>query len=90
MGNECQKLPRKLLVCFWNFRHGPMAVIKSMISADGFVVSINLTNFGLVGSTVKVALIMYSNLLVDVVRLPPSTVAMLNGTGDSGYSIAFS
>ena len=67
-----------------------MAVIKSMISADGFVVSINLTNFGLVGSTVKVALIMYSNLLVDVVRLPPSTVAMLNGTGDSGYSIAFS
>ena len=67
-----------------------MAAIKSTISADGFVVSIDMTNFGLLGGTVKVALIMSSNLLLDVVRLLPSAVAMRNGTGDSGYSIAFS
>ena len=48
-----------------------------------------MTNFGLLGGIVKVALIMSSNLLLDV-RLPPSAVAMRNGTGDSGYSIAFS
>ena len=45
--------------------------------------------FGLLGGTVKVALVMSSNLLLDVVHMPPSAVVMLNGTGDSGYSIAF-
>ena len=35
-----------------------MAAIKSMISADGFVVSIDMNNFGLLGATAKVALIM--------------------------------
>ena len=49
-----------------------------------------MTNFGLLGGTVKVALTMSSNLLLDDVRLPPSAVAMLNGAGDSGYSIVFS
>ena len=44
-----------------------MAAIKSIISADGFVVSIDVTNFGLLGGTIKVALIMSSNLLLDVV-----------------------
>ena len=67
-----------------------IAAIKWAISADGFVVSIVMTNFGLLGGTVKVALIMSSNLRLDVVHLPPSTAAMLNGTGDSRYSIVFS
>ena len=67
-----------------------MAVIKPTISADGLVVSTDMTNFGLLNGTDKVVLIMSSNLLLDVVHLPPSAVAMLNGTGDSGYSIAFS
>ena len=66
-----------------------MAVIKSTISADGLVVSIDMTKFGLLDGTGKVVLIVSSNLLLDVVHLPPSAVAMLNGTGDSGYSIAF-
>ena len=67
----------------------PMAAIKSAISVDRFVVSIDMTNFGLLGGTVNVAFIMSSNMLLDVVRVPPLDVAMLNGTGDSGYSIAF-
>ena len=67
-----------------------MAGIKSKISVDGFVLSRDMTNFGLLGGTDKVALIMSRNLLLDVVRLPPSPAAMLNGTGDSGYYIAFS
>ena len=67
-----------------------MAAIKSTISADGFVVSIDMTSFGLLGGTVKIALIMSSNLLLDILRVPPSAVAVLNGTGDSGYSITFS
>ena len=67
-----------------------MAAIKSTISADGFVVSIDMTNFRLLGITIKVVLIMSSNLLLGVVRLPPSAAAVLNGIGDSGYSIAFS
>ena len=67
----------------------PMAAVKSAISVDGFVVSIDMTNFGLLGGTVNVAFIMSSNMLLDVVRVPPLDVAMLNGTGDSGYSIAF-
>ena len=67
-----------------------IVVIKSTIRTDGFVVSIDRTNFGLLGGTVKVALVMLSNLLLDIVHMPPSAVAMLNGTGDSGYSIAFS
>ena len=66
-----------------------MAAIKSTISVDGFVVSIDMTNFGLLGGTVKVAFIMSSNMLLDVVRVPPVAVTMLNGTCDSGYSIAF-
>ena len=67
----------------------PMAAIKSAISVDGFVVSIDMTNFGLLGGTVNVAFIMSSNMLLDVVRVPPLDVAMLNRTGDSEYSIAF-
>ena len=67
-----------------------MAAIKSTISADGFVVSIDMTNFRLLGGTIKVVLIMSSNLHFGVVCLPPSAVAVLNGIGDSGYSIAFS
>ena len=45
----------------------PWPAIESIISADGFVVSIDMTNFGLLGGTIKVALIMSSNLLLDVV-----------------------
>ena len=67
-----------------------MAVIKSTISADGLVVSIDMTNFGPLDGTDKVVLIMSSNLLLAIVHLRPSVVATLNGTGDSGYSITFS
>ena len=67
-----------------------MAVIKSTISADGLIVSIDMTNFGPLHGTDKVVLIMSSKLLLAAVHLPHSVVAMLNGTGDSGYSITFS
>ena len=40
-----------------------MAVIKSTISADGLVVSIDMTNFGLLDGTGKVVLIMSSKVL---------------------------
>ena len=42
-----------------------MAAIKSTIIIDGFIVSIDMTNFVLLGGTVKVAFIMSSNLLLD-------------------------
>ena len=54
-----------------------MAAIKSTISANGFVASIDLTNFGLLGGTVEVTLIMSSNLHLHVVHLSPSAAAML-------------
>ena len=53
-----------------------MAVIKSTISADGLVVSIDMTKFGLLDGTGKVVLIVSSNLLLDVVHLPPSAVVI--------------
>ena len=40
-----------------------MAVIKSTISADSLVVSIDMTNFGLLDGTDKVVLIMSSKML---------------------------
>ena len=57
-----------------------MAAIKSTIIIDGFIVSIDMTTFVLLGGTVKVA---YYVKLLAFRRLPLSAVAMLNRTDDS-------
>ena len=89
MGNAVENFHASFLYVSEIFIMALMAAIKSMISVDGFVVSIDMTNFGMLGGTIKVAFIMFSNLHLDVVRLPPLAVEMLNGTGDSGCSTDF-
>ena len=63
MGNAAKNSHANCLYVSGIFVMAPMAAIKSAISVDGFVVSIDMTNFGLLGGTVNVAFIMSSNML---------------------------
>ena len=58
LGNAAKNFHASCLYVSGIFVMALMAAIKSMISADGFVVSIDMNNFGLLGATAKVALIM--------------------------------
>ena len=67
-----------------------IAPMRSMIRVDDLFGSSDITKYGLFGGVVKVAVTISSNLLFAVWCPPPLVVAMLKGTGDSGYSKVFS
>ena len=67
-----------------------IAAMRSMIRVDGLFGLTDITNFGLFGGAVKLTVTISSNVLFLVFYLPSSVVAILKGTGDNGYSMAFS